>query len=494
METAAVLLLVVSGVLSPFLPNVRVDHQNLPGHHMYGAEVAVGRGGSTGQMVFVVFEDDSFVGLNPVRMDVVFQKSTDAGATWLSEDKVIRRGEKYAKVPDLTTDSDGSIFVVYTDIPEQYDGHIYCVRSTDGGTIWSPPAKVDDNEYAVRVGLARLAEGAVGVLFCAWNDSRTGESHIWSSRSTDQGTTWSRSVRVCGDSAFTSGCYVEDVFIQPGANHYLVAATAPYRVRPGYNSQHACLYRSTDMGLTFQPGVTLDTFVYANATHVVADSRHVICDYTGKSEGEYNVTQARTLYTPPDTWGSRSFMNDTTYNSYYSGELALSADGRVHAALMMNWLNGYYDMCYVFSTDHGASWSSHVRMNDDTTSGKEYPGIAVDPAGHVYAAWDDGRDNRNEIWFSTNCPLAMEENPKPQPASFNPGATIVRGVLMLPEARGERREARGGLLDVAGRKVIALKPGPNDVRALAPGVYFVREGPQASSPKPQAVRKVVITQ
>jgi len=37
-----------------------------------------------------------------------------------------------------------------------------------------------------------------------------------------------------------------------------------------------------------------------------------------------------------------------------------------------------------------------------------------------------------------------------------------------------------------------LKPGANDVRALAPGVYFVREELQASSPKPQAVRKVVV--
>jgi hypothetical protein len=37
-----------------------------------------------------------------------------------------------------------------------------------------------------------------------------------------------------------------------------------------------------------------------------------------------------------------------------------------------------------------------------------------------------------------------------------------------------------------------LKPGVNDVSRLAPGVYFVQEHPQASSSKPQAVRKVVI--
>jgi hypothetical protein len=41
--------------------------------------------------------------------------------------------------------------------------------------------------------------------------------------------------------------------------------------------------------------------------------------------------------------------------------------------------------------------------------------------------------------------------------------------------------------------VLNLHPGANDVRALAPGVYFVREELQASGPKPQAIRKVVLT-
>jgi hypothetical protein len=48
---------------------------------------------------------------------------------------------------------------------------------------------------------------------------------------------------------------------------------------------------------------------------------------------------------------------------------------------------------------------------------------------------------------------------------------------------------RAVLLDASGRKVIDLKAGANDVRELAPGVYFVREA-QAQA-QAQAVRKVV---
>jgi len=88
----------------------------------------------------------------------------------------------------------------------------------------------------------------------------------------------------------------------------------------------------------------------------------------------------------------------------------------------------------------------------------------------------------------------IEEN-QPQVARHKLEPTIVRGVLFLPEAVSGKRSAAGAqLLDISGRKVLDLRPGANDVRALAPGVYFVREEPQAASHKPQAVHKVVITQ
>jgi hypothetical protein len=64
--------------------------------------------------------------------------------------------------------------------------------------------------------------------------------------------------------------------------------------------------------------------------------------------------------------------------------------------------------------------------------------------------------------------------------------TIVRGVLLLPEATSPRPLA-ASLLDISGRKVLGLHPGANDLRTLAPGVYFVREA-QAQA---QAVRKVI---
>jgi YVTN family beta-propeller protein len=87
---------------------------------------------------------------------------------------------------------------------------------------------------------------------------------------------------------------------------------------------------------------------------------------------------------------------------------------------------------------------------------------------------------------------------QPQASSRKPQATVVRSVLFLNEL-GTRSGlsdnpvmSRAVLLDISGRTVVGLKAGANDVRHLAPGVYFVREEPQAANPKPQAIRKIVV--
>jgi YVTN family beta-propeller protein len=72
--------------------------------------------------------------------------------------------------------------------------------------------------------------------------------------------------------------------------------------------------------------------------------------------------------------------------------------------------------------------------------------------------------------------------------TMNVGPTIVRGIIRL--TIDECRMSNAGLLNAAGRKVMDLKPGANDVSRLAPGVYFVR----AVSGKLSAVgcRRVVL--
>jgi hypothetical protein len=68
-------------------------------------------------------------------------------------------------------------------------------------------------------------------------------------------------------------------------------------------------------------------------------------------------------------------------------------------------------------------------------------------------------------------------------------ATVVRGVINL-QSPVSNRQPPSVLLDAAGRKVMELRPGENDVRHLAPGVYFVRK---ADGEGRMANTKVVVT-
>jgi phosphoribosylformylglycinamidine (FGAM) synthase PurS component len=121
----------------------------------------------------------------------------------------------------------------------------------------------------------------------------------------------------------------------------------------------------------------------------------------------------------------------------------------------------------------------------------------------VYQGWagtvGDRVYNANRIWGKLDPHPGIEETMNDERGTLNLGPTIVRGVLDMPLAAfhdGKPGQSTTGqslvfLLDISGRKVLALHPGPNDVSGLAPGVYFVR-GQGSGVGGQEEVRKVVI--
>jgi len=504
MKPILLLLASATAVVARFGPNVRVD-RNYQSEYACGyCAIALGPGAPSSPPIYVAFHGEGWL---DSRTAVWFQKSLDGGRTWLPDDLLIQRGEPWAFEPDITTDSEGNVYVEYLDeYIDTLGGRHYlitCVRASDGGATWTTPARIDSS--SVGIGSVRIAADSAGNLLCAWNGYGSGSGlHIWSSVSTDRGATWSKKVRVDDD---TTGydCGNADVFVQPGTNHYLVVAEVPrwFEVTPHFR-YCAYFYRSTDRGLTFQPGVQLDTFDWtAFSPHVIADKDHIICDYTGTGEslsGYQNFTESRTYYSGPDTWGGPVAI----HSSYYDARLALSGDGRVHTALQM-YTMGRCNAYYTSSSDHGASWSDPELVNEDTVS-TGFADIGADSDGHAYVVWAQGPSGCFRIWFATNNPAGIAEGTSnAELRAPNSGPTVVRGVLVLGgngDSPSEREDARysphfpvmsrASLLDISGRRVMELRPGANDVRALAPGVYFIRR-PETEDGRPAAaIRKIVV--
>jgi hypothetical protein len=125
--------------------------------------------------------------------------------------------------------------------------------------------------------------------------------------------------------------------------------------------------------------------------------------------------------------------------------------------------------------------------------------LALDSIVELYGVHHLGPPDKNNYYGAgvIDCSLAVAYTPPPvvavgeQPiakaSSVKSLPTIVRGVIQVDSRQHTAYSAE--LLDISGRKVLDLTPGPNDVSRLAPGVYFVREDSGLRS----AVCKVVLT-
>ncbi len=433
-----VLVILTATALVGFAPNLRIDHENMSDRGCTRSAITVGPWNGVTQPLYVAIEDESL--WSGFRSDIIFQKSTDAGVTWLNEDLLVRRGELQAVYPDIATDLAGDIYISFTEVTSmEGKGHVYCTRSTDEGKTWSEPVQIDDNDTIVTVGWVRIVADSAGKLLAAWNQELGDRKfHILSSVSIDHGATWRPKVRL---DTTNRDCYHADVAIQPGSNCYLVAALC---------EPHTYLFRSSDEGATFEPGMQMDTFHSGVAQpHVVAAREHVICDFNAQRDSGGEITQARTFFSGPDTWGNPVEVThiDSGFRSYCNGgALALSTDGAVHTALMIFDPARGFDVCYTTSTDDGASWSERTRVNDTTTI-IDNPDIAADSAGAVYVIWQDTRNRRNEIWFSTYNPTGVTEQSGRRPEART-SATVVR---WLPPG--------AAAFDVMGRRVLYPEPG-----------------------------------
>lgn len=124
----------------------------------------------------------------------------------------------YGEVPPkIAFGSDGALNAAWV-VVKALPGHrwplqaLRFARSADGGRTWSEPVTVtDDSVFAAHDDHALLA-GADGTLYLTWLDMRSGKSHVYLSRSTDQGRTWeaNRPIRVeeacpCCRTALASG-------------------------------------------------------------------------------------------------------------------------------------------------------------------------------------------------------------------------------------------------------------------------------------------------
>jgi PKD domain len=141
--------------------------------------------------------------------DIYLAKSTNRGSTWTTNADPVN-DDPDANVaqdsPAIAVNETGAIFVAWTDQRSaNTTADIWAARSTDGGGVFMPNVKVNDD-----VGLAFQATPslavAAGTVEVAWTDTRTAGSTNWDiyAASSEDGLSWSPNVRVNDDSQIAS--------------------------------------------------------------------------------------------------------------------------------------------------------------------------------------------------------------------------------------------------------------------------------------------------
>jgi hypothetical protein len=136
----------------------------------------------------------------------------------------------------------------------------------------------------------------------------------------------------------------------------------------------------------------------------------------------------------------------------------------------------------IYACPFGFPWEGHVDLNpaDDLSPVITCMGAWMGEQ-MAWVLWQSNRGQDWDIYGSYIYNTGVEERSSPHVEREVRGATTVRGVLWLspslfslPGGGGGGLRGRAALLDASGRRFADLRPGVNDVRHLAPGVYFLR--------------------
>lgn len=171
----------------------------------YTTEGAVPAVGPNGE-VYVAWSGP--MGLNNFK--IFFDKSTDGGSTWLPNDIVAcsqRGGWDYVVagiqrsngLPITLCDISnspyrGTIYINYTDSAGPADHDVMVVKSTNGGTTWSAPIRINDDPAGKEQFFTWMSiDQVTGYLYCVFYDRRNytnTQTDVYMARSTNGGTTW----------------------------------------------------------------------------------------------------------------------------------------------------------------------------------------------------------------------------------------------------------------------------------------------------------------
>jgi hypothetical protein len=403
---------------------------------------------------------------------IYYKRSSDEGTTW-GPDTRLSGTPGTADFPTLAV-SGTNVHLAFRDQRTGRYGSYY-ERSLDGGRTWEPDVFISDsllfNWWP--------AIAAVGPMVYVVLNLDTVNSEVYFRRSTDNGETWDTIQRISN-----APLRSEDPCIAASDSNVHIVWN---EFRHGGNGHSEVYYRrSSDQGVTWGPEtrLTYDTAMSYSPTAYPSGS-NVDVAWEDNRDGNFEIYHKRSTDYGL-TWGPDERLTTDSATSAYPSVVVDGAN--IH--LVWFGLSGGPGIFYLHSSDGGVTWDPI----DTLVGGATAPAAPfIDFAGStLHVIWKDMRDGHGAIYYKRNMTgnVGVAETMDDGRGTMNAGPTIVRGVLFLNgDCPRTGTVPKVALLDITGRAVMALRSGPNNVRHLAPGVYFLRS---AESGGRTAVSKVIL--
>src|SRR3989449_3189870 len=360
--------------------------------------------------------------------DVFFSKSLDGGRTWSAPFRVNNDAGGAIQVePSLFLDHNAYIYIVWTDY-RGGNADVYFSKSTDGGLSFTANVRVNDVAGSSQ-SAPDVAVDTVGLIHVVWADGRnvgTTGPDIYYADSTDLGLSFNPSLRVNNDAgAAEQG--EPAITVASDRSVYAVWTDA----RNAARGTDIYFSKSTDLGATWVPNFSLNDDVGTRAQ----GSPDIAVGGAGTVFAAW--LDSRDTNTGPDIYATRSSNGGASFAANVrvnddaaiaiQGPPSLAANaGLVHAAWSDERTRGstWRDIYSASSVD-GLVWSANVRVNDDAVAMnfQDWPTIAVDGSGDVFAAWQDGRTSGQDVYSSALDVVAPVAN-------AGPSRTVDQGVSL----------------------------------------------------------------
>lgn len=305
--------------------------------------------------------------------------STDGGKTWKST--MLKSEYGVWGDPCLVADKEGSFYYFHLSDPTGKNwmsaeilDRIVVQRTDNLGKTWKVDSymglahpKDQDKEWAA-------VDPTNGNVYCTWTQfdkygsSEPGnESNILFSRSTNRGKDWSAPVRI---NQVAGGCLDDD---------------------------------NTTEGAV--PAVGPDGTIYVSWSHAEK------VWFTSSKDGGITWPDTNILVAEqPGGW--EIDIKGLDRSNGMPVTVVDQSTGPFSGTVYVNWLdnrNGHYDVWVARSFDQGKSWSSPIRINDDTTSSDQFlTWMTADPVtGYLYCVF---YDRRNSTSTATEVTLAWSKD------------------------------------------------------------------------------------